>query len=157
MYKRIVSASACLALLASTPAFAASSTVSNFTVSVSITAGCNVSATNINFGALQGQFLLATAQTSTPAMGGLFTYQCTPNTGTTPALTATAGANPSGAQARMKGATLGGFINYNLNMPSFTTFSGSSQTAQITATIPTVATVPNVDSYTDTMTLTLTY
>jgi len=157
MYKRIASASAGMALLASTPAFATTSTINNFTVSVSITAGCTISATNINFGGVQGNALLTTAQTSTPAMGGLFTYQCTPNTGTAPSLAASTGANPNGAQARMKGTTFGGFINYNVNVPSITAFSGASQTAQITATIPTLATVPSVDSYTDTVTLTLTY
>ena len=90
-------------------------------------------------------------------MGGLFTYQCTANTGTTPALTASTGAHPTGAQAYMKGAVNSGLIPYSLTLPTIATFTGAAQTAQITATIPTMATVPSVDTYSDTVTLTLTY
>lgn len=157
MFKRCLAAGLALAALGSTSAVATTSTISNFTVSIQIIAGCTISATNINYGAMQGNVLLGAAQTSTAAMGGLFTYQCTSNpSGPVPALSASTGANPSGAQARMKGA-LGGFINYSLNMPVIAAFTGASQTAQITATIPTVTTVPAVDNYTDTVTLTLTY
>jgi len=157
MFKRCLAAGLALAALGSGSAFATTSTISNFTVSVQIIAGCTISATNINYGAMQGNLLLTTAQTSTPAMGGLFTYQCTPNpSGPVPALTASTGANPNGAQPRMKGV-LGGYINYGLNMPAIAAFTGASQTAQITATIPTVTTAPAVDTYTDTVTLTLTY
>jgi len=106
---------------------------------------------------VQGNVLLTTAQTSTAAMGGLLTYQCTANNGVTPVLTNSTGLNPSGAQAQMLGATTGSFIPYNLNIPAIAAFDGTAQTAQITATIPTVPAVPAVDTYSDTVTLTLTY
>ena len=157
MLKRSLAASLAFAALASSSAFAATSTINNFTVSVAITAGCTISATNINFGSLQGNVLLATAQTSTVGQGGLFTYQCTTG-GAAPVLTASTGGQPSGGVARMKGITSAlDFIPYSLTMPTIAAFTGAAQTAQITATIPIMATAPAVDSYSDTVTLTLTY
>lgn len=156
MFKRILVAAAAVLPLATGSALATTSTVNNFQVSIGITAGCNISATNIAYGAIQGGALLTTAQVSTAAMGGLVTYQCAAGTGTSPTLTASTGANPTGAQANMKG-TLGGLIPYSLAMPAIAAFTGATQTAQITATIPVMAVAPSVDSYVDTVTLTLTY
>ena len=157
MFKRSLAAGVACAAIVSGSAFAATSTINNFTVSIAITAGCTISATNINFGAVQGNVLLTTAQTSTAAMGGLLTYHCTANNGVAPVLTNSTGLNPSGTQAQMLGATTGSFIPYNLNIPAIAAFDGTAQTAQITATIPTVPAVPAVDTYSDTVTLTLTY
>jgi len=156
MFKRILVAATAMLPLATGSALAATSTVNNFQVSINITAGCNISATNIAYGAIQGSALVTTAQVSTPAMGGLVTYQCATGTGTSPVLTASTGANATGGQANMIG-TLGGLIPYSLAMPAIAAFTGSTQTAQITATIPIMAAAPAVDSYTDTVTLTLTY
>jgi spore coat protein U-like protein len=133
-------------------AFAASSTAT-MNVSIAVTAACNVSVTDINFGSVPAT-TLAASLTSTAGQGGLFTYTCGP-TSTTPALTAGQGQNYSGAN-RMKGA-LGGFIPYSLNVPAVAAFTGVAQTAQITATIPAQATLPAADSYTDAVVLTLTY
>ena len=141
-------------LFAVAPARATTSTAS-MNVSITITAGCTVGVTNINFGSVAST-VLATAQTSTAAMGGLFSYTCSPGSAT-PALTASQGNNFATANNRMKGATNGGFLPYSLTLPTIATFTGSAQTAQITATIPAQATLPTVDSYVDTVVLTLTY
>jgi spore coat protein U-like protein len=132
----------------------ATTSTANMNVSIQITAGCNISVSNINFGAMPSTSL-TTAQTSTSAMGGLFTYTCSPGSNT-PALTAGQGSNYSGGN-RMKGGTSGNFLPYALNLPSIATFTGVAQTAQITATIPAQTTLPTVDTYTDTVVLTLTY
>ncbi len=156
MRNRIVLAllTAGVTTLAFTDANATTSTT-NMSVSIQITAGCNISVTNINFGSTAAT-VLTSAQTSTAAMGGLFSYTCSPGTNT-PALTAGQGNNYLTSTNRMKGGTLGGFIPYSLTLPSIATFTGSAQTAQITATIPAQATLPAVDTYTDTVVLTLTY
>lgn len=52
---------------------------------------------------------------------------------------------------------LGGFIPYTLNVGSVSAFTGNAQTAQITATIPAMTTLPAVDTYTDAVVLTLAY
>lgn len=145
-----------LAAFGACPAFATTSVINNFTVSISITAGCTISATNLVFTSIPGNVLLTTAQSAGAGQGGVFTYQCTA-TSTTPTLTATKGAQPSGGQAYMKGTSTGGLIPYTLVTPTITAFTGAAQTAQLTATIPTMTTVPAVDTYSDTVTLTLTY
>ena len=142
------------ASLVSCAAMATTSTT-NMNVSIQITAGCNISVTNINFGSMPATNL-ASAQTSTAAMGGLFTYTCSPGSNT-PALTAGQGGNFAASSNRMKGGTNGGFLPYALNLPAIATFTGVAQTAQITATVPAQATLPTVDTYTDTVVLTLTY
>lgn len=155
---RKVGTAAALALaslaLAASSARAATSTA-NMSVSITITAGCTVSVTNINFGSLAATALTA-AQTSTAAMGGLFSFICSPGSAT-PALTAGQGSNFITPNNRMKGATNGGFLPYTLSLPTIPTFTGVAQTAQITATIPAQATLPTVDSYSDIVALTLTY
>jgi spore coat protein U-like protein len=143
---------AAFAAMAVVPAEAATSTA-NMNVSIQIIAGCNITLTNINFGSVAANTLSA-ATTSTAAMGGAFNYACS-NTGVTPVLSYNGGNNFSTTN-RMKGA-LGGFIPYTLNMPTLPALSGATQNAQITATIPAQGTLPAVDSYTDTVTLTLTY
>ncbi len=157
MFKRILAAGAALGLLASGVAHATTAIVNNFQIDVSITAACTITATNINFGAIAGSVLLSTAQTSTAAMGGLFSYQCNGGTGAPPVLTASTGAHASGAQPRLAGTAGTDFINYSLNLPSLAAFDGTVQTGQITATIPIVVAVPPVDAYNDSVTLTLTY
>ena len=142
-----------IALFAVSSARATTSTA-NMNVSIVITAGCNISVTNINFGSMPATNLTS-AQTSTAAMGGLFSYTCSPGA-STPSLTAGQGLNYLASSNRMKG-TASNFIPYGLNLPSIATFSGVAQTAQITATIPAQTTLPTVDSYTDTVVLTLTY
>ena len=152
--KAAVAASAILACsLHAAPAGATTSTV-NMSVGVTITAGCSLLVTNINFGSMPATTLLS-AQTSTAAMGGLLTYTCTPGSNP-PALTYGQGNNYSSGN-RMIGATNGGFIPYSLTMPTIASFTGAAQTAQITATIPAQATLPPVDIYSDTVVLTMSY
>src|ERR1700733_13149818 len=68
---------------ASTPSHATTSTA-NMNVGITVTAGCNVSVTDINFGNVAASAFTA-SQTSTSGEGGLFTYTCGATT-TTPAL-----------------------------------------------------------------------
>lgn len=132
----------------------AATSTANMTVGIQITAACNVSVSNINFGS-QAATVLTAALTSTPAMGGLFTYTCSPGTAA-PILTYGPGLHNSSGN-RMIGGTSGGFIPYTLAMPAIPAFTGNTTTAQISATIPIQATLPAVDTYTDTVLLTLTY
>jgi spore coat protein U-like protein len=154
--KALVSAAAIgvFAILGATAPASATTSTTNMTVGITITAACSISVTNINFGSMAGTALLS-AQTSTAAMGGLFTYTCSPGSNP-PSLAYGHGANYSSGN-RMLGATNGGFIPYTLNMPTIATFTGAAQTAQITATIAAQATVPTVDVYSDTVVLTLSY
>ena len=152
IHRHILIAAAVLGA-ASAPAGATTSTT-NMTVGITITAACNISVTNINFGSMLSTALLS-AQTSTPAMGGLFTYTCSPGSNT-PSLAYGNGTHYSGGN-RMLGATNGGFLPYTLAMPVIATFTGVAQTAQITATIPVQVTLPAVDVYSDTVVLTLSY
>ena len=110
--------------------------------------------TNIAFGTMLSTALLS-ALTSTAAMGGLFTYTCSPGANT-PSLAYDHGLYYSSGN-QMKGTALGGFIPYSLAMPTIATFTGVAQTAQITATIPVQTTLPAVDVYSDTVVLTLSY
>jgi spore coat protein U-like protein len=146
-----------LALLAAvfvapSAAFAGTSTA-NMNVSITISSGCTISVSDINFGSVAAT-VLSTALTSTASQGGLLSYQCGV-TGTTPALTAGNGLYNAGGN-RMKGS-LGAFIPYSLNLPTVAAFTGNAQTAQITATIPAQAVLPAADTYTDAVVLTLTY
>ncbi len=141
------------ALAASAPAGATTSTT-NMTVGITITAACNISVTNINFGSMLSTALLS-SHTSDASMGGLFTYTCSPGSNA-PSITYDHGQNYSSAN-QMIGTSNGGFIPYTLTMPSISTFTGVAQTAQITATIPAQTTLPTVDAYSDTVVLTLSY
>jgi spore coat protein U-like protein len=152
--KHLTTALSLAAILCGTaPAGATTSTV-NMSVGITITAACNLSVTNINFGSMLATALLS-AQTSTTAMGGLLTYTCSPGS-TTPVLTYGQGSNYSSGSNRMKG-TSSDYIPYTLTMPTITAFTGVAQTAQIYANIAAQTTLPTVDVYTDTVVLTLTY
>jgi spore coat protein U-like protein len=157
MKKQCLALGLAFAAFGASSAFAATSTINSFTVSITITAGCTISATNINFGSVPGQNLLTGPLTSTAGQGGLFSYQCTANTGTSPTLTAGPGLHPTGTQAFMKGTANGALIPYSLTIPPITAFNGQAQSVQMSATIPTQTIVPSVDAYSDTVTLTLTY
>ena len=98
------------AVLAAPAAFAAQSTA-NMNVGITVTAACNVAVTDINFGSVPAS-TLASALTSTAAMGGLFTYTCGASSNT-PTLAASQGQNYAGGN-RMKGL-LGGFLDYSLH------------------------------------------
>lgn len=143
------------AALCAVPFAAANAATSTATmnVSITITGGCTISVTDINFGSVQAT-VLSSALTSTAAQGGLVSYTCAAQA-QLPVLSAGNGANHT-ATNRMKG-TLGGFIGYSLNVPAVPAFNGALQTAQVTATIPAQAILPALDSYTDAVVMTLTY
>ena len=142
-----------VALLAAPAASFAAQSTANMNVAITVTSGCAISVTDINFGGVQASAFTA-AMTSTAAMGGLFTYICGAS-GTTPSLAAGAGLYSSGSN-RMKGS-LGGFLPYSLNVPAISSFTGSAQTAQVTATIPVPGALPAADTYNDAVVLTLSY
>ena len=145
-------AGAAASILPLASAHSATSTA-NMNVSITVTSACIISVTDINFGSVPAT-TLASSLTSTAAQGGVLSYTCGA-TATTPALTAGNGANFTTTN-RMKGA-LGSFLPYSLNLPAIAAFTGSAQSAQITATIPAQATLPANDVYTDAVVLTLTY
>jgi spore coat protein U-like protein len=149
----LIAGTAMAAILPLAPALAATATT-NMAVSINIVAACVVGVTPINFLNQTAPTVVA-GITSTAAMGGLFSYTCP--IGLTPALTAGQGSNFGAGSNRMKGATSGTFITYSLNVPSpLAASTGAAQTAQVTATITAQAS-PAIDSYTDTVVLTLTY
>lgn len=140
-----------LALVVVAPASAMAGTATtNMTVGITVTSACSLTVTDINFGTVPAT-TLASALTSTAAMGGLLSYNCA----TAPTLSAGQGKNYSSSN-RMIGAVSGSFIPYSLNLPTLSAATGA-QTAQITATIPAQSNLPTGDSYTDQVVLTLTY
>ena len=151
----ITAAAAAAAALAFASSAAANTSTANMSVSIQITSGCVVSVTSINFGSIPST-TLASAMTSTSLQGGLFTYTCSPGSAA-PSLAASQGANYASSSNQMKGSSTGKLIPYSLNLPSIATFTGVAQTAQITATIPAQTTLPTVDTYSDTVVLTLSY
>ena len=150
--RSLVATAALSAALPLAPAVAATSTT-NMTVNIQIVAACVLAVTNINFGT-QTAASVAAGMVSTVAMGGLFTSTC-PN-GTSPVLTASQGANWSGTTNRMKGVTPTNLIPYSLAWPALPPSTGALVTTQITATLP-VQAAPAIDTYTDSVVLTLTY
>ena len=155
MRKLIGAAALAAASVAFASSAAANTSTANMNVSITITSGCVVSVTNINFGSVPST-TLAAALTSTTPQGGLFTYTCSPGSAA-PSLAAGHGLNYAASSNQMKGSTTSNLIPYALNLPSITAFTGVAQTAQITATIPAQTTLPTVDAYTDTVVLTLSY
>ncbi len=151
---KVVAASAIIAWsFGVAPAGATSSTI-NMSVGITITAACNLSVTNINFGSMLAT-ALTSAQTSTPAMGGLLTYTCSPGSNT-PSLGYGQGLHYTTSN-QMMGVNTATYIPYTLTMPTIATFTGVIQTAQIYANIPPQTTLPAVDVYSDTVVLTLSY
>lgn len=148
----------------------AATTNTTFNVSANVAASCSVSATALAFGAYNPSSTTALTQTST------ITLNCTKGTAFTVALDA--GQNAStGFSRRMIGATNGGYLNYQLytNNTHSTVWGDGSSTStstvtgtgtgpgtanQITETvygqIPSGQNV-SVDSYSDTIQVTLTY
>jgi len=150
--KFLIAAGVLTATLPLAPAFAATSTA-NMTVNIQIIAACTVSVSNINFGS-QVAASVAAGMVSTAAMGGLFTSTC-PN-GTSPVLTASQGANWSGTTNQMNGVTPTNLIPYSLSWPALPPSTGVAVNTQIIATLP-VQAAPAIDTYTDSVVLTLTY
>jgi spore coat protein U-like protein len=153
--KASVALSSMAVLTATSETAFATTSNANMNVGIQITSGCNISVSNLTFTTVQAT-ALTSAQTSSG--GGVFSYTCSPGANT-PSLTAGHGNNYSTTNStnQMIGGTSGKFLPYSLNLPSIAAFTGSTQTANITATIPAQASLPTVDTYSDTVVLTLNY
>ena len=163
---------ACLVLmsLGGSPAGAATATA-NLTVQITITASCTINAATLDFGTNAGTALLSgNTDAST-------TVSVTCTNGTPYAVGMDTGANASASQRRMKSGA--NFINYNLyvdaartnawttsasattctaaNSCYLGTGDGIAQSISIYGRVPTVPLAPAPGSYTDTVTMTITY
>ncbi len=168
MTKRILILGAAIAAISATAASSqAATTTSSLSVTATAAAACTLSATPAAFGTLS-------ASAATNATGTI-TVNCTNGDALTIALDA--GANASGTQRRL--ANAGNFLNYNLYQPTAagnaqaagpvawgdgaglgttfaTTSTGSAQVFNVYGQVPTGQTL-YVGSYTDTVTVTLSY
>lgn len=152
------------------PAQAGTATA-NLTVQVTITASCTINAATLDFGSNAGTALVAANVNSST------TVSVTCTNGSPYAIGMDNGANASGSQRRMKTGT--NFLNYNLyvdsaranawttaasnttcttaNSCALGTGNGSAQTVSIYGRVPSIGTAPPAGSYTDTVTMTITY
>lgn len=159
-----------LCLLTASPASAATTTAS-LTVQIIITAACTVSAATLNFGTSAGTALLSGNVTAST------TVSVTCTNGAPYSIGMNNGANASGSQRRM--ANGANFINYDLytdagyvnawttasssttcttaNSCVLGTGTGSAQSSTIHGVVPSVAVAPAAGTYTDTVTMTVTY
>jgi spore coat protein U-like protein len=143
----------------------------NLSVTMTITAGCTITAATLAFPSTPGTTLIATAQTANTT----FTVTCSNTAPFTVGMSQ--GGNYLGGSNRM--VSSGNFINYSLyqnaglSTPWTTgatnstcttsgqcyvgTGTGSAQTLTVYGQVPTVAVAPAAGSYTDTVTMTVTY
>ncbi|WP_034160900.1 Csu type fimbrial protein [Sphingomonas sp. ERG5] len=154
------------ALLIAAPAFADTDT-DTLNVTANVVASCSITSTStLAFGSV-------TQSATNIDNTGSVDLICT---NTTPwFLSAAAGTNASGAQNRMKHATLAQFLNYDIYSDTgratpFPTVAGTlgagntggagtgtTQTVTVYGRIPAGQTLPSPGSYTDTVTMTVTY
>ena len=149
----------------------AGTSTANLTVQVTVTASCTINASTLNFGTVAGTVLATTLQS------GSTTVAVTCTNSSPYSIAMDNGQNVSGAQRRM--ANGGNFINYNLYTDSAHTYpwttatssttctttndcflgtgNGSSQTVNIYGTVPATSTAPTPGTYSDTVTMTITY
>lgn len=149
----------------------AGTATANMTVQMTITASCTINATTLDFGTNAGTSLVAAnIDASTSA-----SVTCT--NGSPYAISMDNGANVSGAQRRMKSGA--NFVNYNLFVDSgrsnawttassnstcssanscyLGTGSGAAQSIPIYGRVPAIGSAPATGSYSDTVTMTITY
>jgi spore coat protein U domain-containing protein, fimbrial subunit CupE1/2/3/6 len=149
----------------------AGTATANLTVQITITAGCTINAATLNFGSVPGTTLIGSAVTGSTTVS----VSCT--SGSPYSIGMDNGANVSGAQRRMKsGAT---YLNYGLYVDAgyanpwttgasnstcttasdcyLGTGNGSAQSINIYGQVPLVGTAPPSGTYTDTVTMTITY
>jgi spore coat protein U-like protein len=150
----------------------AGTATANMTVQITITASCTISTATLNFGAtVAGTTLVASP------VNGSTTTSVTCTSGSPYSIGMNNGVNASGSQRRM--ASGGNFLNYNLytdlalsnpwstgatNISCTTstncylgTGSGTAQTITIYGQVPSTGTAPPTGTYTDTVTMTITY
>jgi spore coat protein U-like protein len=150
----------------------AGTATANLAVQITITAACTISAATLNFGSSVSGISIA----STP-LNGSTTTSVTCTNASPYSIAMDNGLNVSGSQRRM--ANGGNFINYNLYVDAArlnpwttatsstvcTTTSGcylgigtgSAQTITVYGTVPSTTTAPNTGTYSDTVTMTITY
>ena len=150
----------------------AGTATSNLAVSITIQASCTINAASLNFGnTVAGTTLVA----SNVNVATTVSVTCT--SGSPYSVGMDNGANVSGSQRRMKNGS--NFLNYNLytdagrtnawittGSPSsctpasscyLGTGSGSPQSVNIYGRVPSTGTAPPTGTYTDTVTMTITY
>jgi spore coat protein U-like protein len=151
----------------------AGTATANLAVQIIITASCTINAASLNFGSNAGTTLVSTDITANT------TVSVTCTSGSPYAIGMDNGANVSGSQRRMKSGS--NFLNYNLYVDSLMTNpwttatagpppacttanscflgtgSGSPQSVSIYGKVPSIGTAPPTGTYTDTVTMTITY
>lgn len=155
-----------------TPVTAQAATATGtLTVQMTISTSCTISAATLNFGSLPGTAVIAGATNASVNVS----VTCT--NGSPYSIAMNNGANASGSQRRMtNGAS---FINYNLytdagrtspwttatssttctstNSCYLGTGNGSAQSVPVYGQVPAVGSAPTASTYTDTVTMTITY
>jgi len=153
------------------PVANAATSTATLTVQITITAACNINASTLDFGSNAGTALLAGNLNSST------TVSVTCTNGSPYSIGMDNGANALGGQRRMiNGAN---FISYNLytdaghanpwttasssttctttNSCALGTGNGAAQSTTIYGVVPSVAVAPAAGSYTDSVTMTVTY
>jgi spore coat protein U-like protein len=159
-------------LLAGAPvAVQAGTSTATLSVSIVITASCTINPATLVFASTAGTSLITTA------VNGSSTVSVTCTSGSPYSIAMDNGANASGSRRRMISG--GNFLNYNLyvdaahtqpwstaiNSTTCTTSgdcflgtgNGSAQSVNIYGVVPTTATAPPSGTYTDTVTMTVTF
>lgn len=149
----------------------AATATGTLTVQMTITASCTISAATLNFGTLPGTSVIAGATNASVNIS----VTCT--NGSPYSIAMNNGANASGSQRRMTNGT--SFINYNLytdagrtnpwttatssttctstNSCYLGTGNGAAQSIPVYGQVPAVGSAPTASTYTDTVTMTITY
>jgi len=149
----------------------AGTATANLTVQITITAACTINAATLTFASTAGTSLLTTAVTGSTTVSVTCTNSAPYSIGMSQ------GANYSSGSNRM--ANSGNYIPYGLYVDSgythpwttgatnstctttndcyLGTGNGSAQSVNIYGQVPTVATAPAGGTYTDTVTMTITY
>lgn len=176
-YARAVFSAAVLLLclsagLINTTAMAQAGTATaNLTVQITVTASCTINAATLDFGSNAGTALAASN------IDASTTVSVTCTNGSPYSIGMDNGSNASSTQRRMKSGT--NFLNYNLYVDAgrtnawttaasnsactsasscyLGTGSGSSQAVNIYGRVPSVGSAPPTGSYSDTVTMTITY
>lgn len=168
----IVAAATALVLAFSSTLLKAGTATANLTVQVTITASCTISAATLNFGSVAGTTVATTAQT------GSATVSVTCTNGSAYSVGMGQGNNYSGGSNRMNNSTnyipYGLYTDVGLTHAWTTTTSsssctggastcylgtgtGSSQNITVYGQIPSTTTAPATGTYSDTVTMTITY
>jgi spore coat protein U-like protein len=157
--------------LTSAPMAQAGTATANLTVQIVITASCTINAATLDFGSNAGTTLVSAN------VDAATTVSVTCTNGSPYSIGMDNGANVSGSQRRMKNGA--NFLNYNLYVDSgrtnawttaasnstctsanscfLGTGSGSAQSVNIYGRVPTTGSAPPTGTYTDTVTMTITY